>query len=241
MIRSYLYRAESNQELPADRAYAFYSCLLSQLPEEYAEALHAQGETPISQYLYRENGETYWRISLLDRPTDELLSPILGELKTLSLHAGDVSLERKESRSICAEELIAAARAIETERFSSLRFLSPAAFKQNGGYVVLPNVSLILQSLMNKWNTVFPEIPLEDEDAFRMLSEGIKISDYNLRTTRFLLKDNRIPGFVGSLRLDARLAPPLMELWKILLVFSKYSGVGIKTALGMGGVKRIGV
>ena len=70
-----------------------------------------------------------------------------------------------------------------------------------------------------------------------MLLEGIRICDYNLHTTRYLLKDNRIPGFIGSLRIDTHLSAPLLEIWKILISFSEYSGIGIKTALGMGGVK----
>ena len=90
---------------------------------------------------------------------------------------------------------------------------------------------------MNKWNVSFPSYPLEDEDAFRMLSEGIRVSDYNLHTTRFALKDTKIPGFIGSLRFDTHLSPSLLDICKILLAFSEYSGVGIKTALGMGGVK----
>ena len=33
-----------------------------------------------------------------------------------------------------------------------------------------------------------------------------------------------------------RLALPLLELWNALLSFAPYGGIGIKTALGMGGV-----
>ena len=70
-----------------------------------------------------------------------------------------------------------------------------------------------------------------------MLCNGIRISDYNLRTTRFQLKENKIPGFIGNMRIDAHLSAPLLDIWKILITFSEYSGIGIKTALGMGGVK----
>jgi len=126
---------------------------------------------------------------------------------------------------------------MEADRFFTLRILSPTAFKQSGRYTVLPDKELMLQSLLNKWNLSFPSYPLEDEDAFRMLSDGIRVSDYNLRTTRFILKDTRIPGFIGNVRFDTHLSPPLLDICKILFTFSEYSGIGIKTALGMGGIQ----
>lgn len=184
-----------------------------------------------------QQGETLWQIQVLGGETNDAFSTVLDELETLPLNTGDVKLERLAKESLTADELIAAARAISSERFFSLRVLSPAAFKQSGRYTVLPEKELILRSLMNKWNHVFPSYPMEDEDAFRMLLEGIRICDYNLHTTRYLLKDNRIPGFIGSLRIDTHLSAPLLEIWKILISFSEYSGIGIKTALGMGGVK----
>ena len=50
------------------------------------------------------------------------------------------------------------------------------------------------------------------------------------------IKNTRIPGFVGSAVVEARLALPLLELWNALLSFAPYGGIGIKTTLGMGGV-----
>jgi len=54
-------------------------------------------------------------------------------------------------------------------------------------------------------------------------------------TTRYLLKETRIPAFQGNVTIEARLAPPLLELWNALLSFASHGGVGIKTTLGMGG------
>ena len=239
MIVRYVFRVASPEPLPAERAYAFYSCLLSRLPRAYAEELHEQKETPVSQCLYREREERRWKINLLDGAAADAFSPVLDGLTTLPLNGGELGLELLEKAAVSPEELISSARAMEADRFFSLRFLTPTAFRQTGRYTVLPEKGLILQSLLNKWNAVFPSYPLEDEEAFRMLSDGLRISDYSLRTVRFLLKENKIPGFVGSMRIDARLSAPLLELWKILFAFSEYSGVGIKTALGMGGVTRL--
>lgn len=237
MIKSYLFHVNSGEALPPARAYAIYSCLLSLLPEEYVEQLHEQRETPISQCLYKEKADTLWRISLLDDTAVSVVSPILSSLDSLSLAIGKIDLDKLQEKAFSAEELIGTARAIESDRYFSLCFLSPTAFKQGGRYTVLPEKELILQSLMKKWNAAFPSYPLEDADAFQMLAEGIRISDFNLRTTRFSLKDNKIPGFIGTMSLDTHLSAPLLEIWKLLISFAPYSGLGIKTALGMGGIK----
>lgn len=239
MISRYVFRVDTQQPLPPGRAYAFYSCLLSLLPGEYVDELHRQGETPISQCLYEEKTNTYWKIHLLDQATSDGLSSVLNNLKTLPINTGEIGLELINQETLTAETLIKSARENNSERFFSIHILSPTAFKQSGRYSVLPDKELILQSLFNKWNTVFPSYPLEDEDAFHMLLDGIRISDYNLRTTRFLLKDNKVPGFIGNFRIDTNLSAPLMDIWKTLLSFSECSGIGIKTALGMGGVSII--
>lgn len=48
-------------------------------------------------------------------------------------------------------------------------------------------------------------------------------------------KNVYIPAFVGKVTLDSRLPVPLAELWRAILLWADYSGIGIKTALGMGG------
>ena len=93
----------------------------------------------------------------------------------------------------------------------------------------------LLQSLIAHWNAAFPEYALIDPDALQALQQGLHIVDYNLHTTRYLLKETRIPAFQGNVTIEARLAPPLLELWNALLSFASHGGVGIKTTLGMGG------
>ena len=235
MINRFVFRVNTPSPLPADRAYLFYSYLLSLLQGDYTEELHEPKETPISQCLYSDSKETLWQIHLLDQESND--ADVLYNLKGLSLNSGEVDLELVKHNSYSVEELIETAKSIDSKRFFSLRFFSPTAFKQSGKYTVLPEKELIIKSLLRKWNTSFPTYPLEDDDAFRMLAEGIRISDYYLHTTRFMLKNNRIPGFIGTISFDTHLSVPLLDIWKILIAFSEFSGVGIKTALGMGGVK----
>ena len=70
-----------------------------------------------------------------------------------------------------------------------------------------------------------------------MLEEQIWIRDYRLRGARYAMKGQRILGFCGTIWVQNRLPVPLLEIWKILLLFANYAGIGVKTSLGMGAVE----
>lgn len=74
------------------------------------------------------------------------------------------------------------------------------------------------------------------DELLDAILRGLRILDYSLHTVSYPIKNTRIPGFVGSAVVEARLALPLLELWNALLSFAPYGGIGIKTTLGMGGV-----
>ena len=132
-------------------------------------------------------------------------------------------------------QLLLAAREELASR-TRLWFRTPCAFKQAGRYAIYPQEFLLLQSLVLHWNTAFPDCQLNDPDALDAILRGLHILDYNLHTVSYPIKNTRIPGFVGSAVVEARLALPLLELWNALLSFAPYGGIGIKTTLGMGGV-----
>ena len=97
-------------------------------------------------------------------------------------------------------------------------------------------LSLILQFLISRWNVSFPEAPMDDEDAFQALLRGIHIVDYNLHTTRYPMKQVRLPAFQGRISIEMCLPAPMMALWTALYSFALYAGIGVKTTLGMSGV-----
>lgn len=224
--------------LYADSAYRLYAHLLEKLPQEDALWLHEEDSRTISQFLrYEKDHNCYiWTVNTLSDAVAELLCPILDDLVEVSVENQVFSVLDKTIRKITAELLLHRARE-ETGNKRTLSFLTTTSFKQNGRYVIFPQERLVLQSLIMRWNEVFPQYVLDDEDAFQAILAGIHIVDYQLRTSRFHLKGVRIPGFVGSCVMEARLALPLMELWNALMLFADYSGIGIKTGLGMGGLQ----
>lgn len=225
--------------LSPDCAYRLYSWLLSRIPEEQGEALHSQEDHPISQYLScsRSGGPGVWHIALLNDAAHELFVPVLENVRSIDLHTGTLAVSAiNHEAEKTPKEIILSGRAANTGR-ASLQFVSPASFRQAGRYVIYPQEKLIIGSLVKRWNSFCPEYRMDDEDALQMLENSVRITDYSLRTVRFRLKNALIPCFTGKITLSAGLPLPLAELWNALLCWAEYSGIGIKTALGMGGVQ----
>lgn len=240
MITQYKIVLQSTEDkvIPSFWAYRLYSWLLSCIPQVEGTRLHEQGEKPVSQYISydKENSCSVWVVNLLTDEMNNLFGPVLREIKKISLGTRILQVESLSKEEIITpQDLITAVRQEEYSRRAELRFVTPTAFKQNGRYAIFPTPDLVIGSLLNKWELVCPEYPLWDEDAVCMLQQGVFVVDYNLRTTRYPLKNVHIPGFTGSVVFESRLTQPIQEIWKLLLHTAQYTGVGIKTTLGMGG------
>ena len=221
-------------------AYHLYAALLEGTDPAWGEALHRDGVTPVSQYLSREGERLVWRVTLLGRESEAALSPVLEERREYRLLREGAALAvtgRDRDTVADVEELFARCHGCTGRHRLEVR--TPAAFKSRGLYQILPTQRLILQSLIKQWNGSFPHCPIEDEDGAGMetMAAGLVCRGYQLRDQGYGLKNSRIPGFVGALTLESgRLTGFHRTLADALLYFSGYAGIGIKTALGMGGV-----
>lgn len=220
-------------------AYRLYGWLLEQLSPEWGNILHEQGEHPIAQYLHfsPERQTFVWTVNILNDELRHVVVPVLEQVQQIQLHELSLHAELlSRVKPVSAQQLICIGQD-QSENRARLTFCSPCAFKQGGRYAIYPQEGLVLQSLIQHWNNAFPEFSLADPDAFQALAQGLRIIDYDLRTTRYLIKGTRIPAFRGSVTVEAKLAPPLLALWNALLNFAPFGGVGIKTTLGMGGTR----
>ena len=238
MITQYriTFRTAPGQALYPDSAYRLYAYLLEQLPPEDAALVHDTGTGGIGQFLQyqKDPGPDVSTLNLLQDGIGAILGPVLETMTQLCILGQCFSILSRERRQMTLDSLLS--HSITANR-ATITFCVPTAFKQNGRYTIFPQERLILQSLVMRWNESFPMCALEDPDAFDAMLAGVHIVDYQLRSTRFLLKGVRIPGFVGSCVLEAKLAPPLLQLLNSLLSFADFSGIGIKTGIGMGGVQ----
>lgn len=232
MIRSYRFQLSEPQ--PFNAAYPLYAALLERSPKEFAARLHEIAVTPVSHYVC---GDT-WQISLFGAETIDTLAPVLDRTQEFFLRREHcrIGLELRSVEGIEGVEMLLDA---PTPSQGTLEFITPTAFKSGGSYQLLPTQRLVMQSLILKWNGCFGSVcPIEDEGGgLEALAEGLRYRSVRLSSCQYPMKHTQIPGVLGTIAFDDRLEGFHRQLADALLTFGTYSGLGIKTALGMGGLK----
>lgn len=219
--------------LPPHAAYALYAALLEQAPGDFSARVHQMGVTPVSQYVHGDR----WYVSLLGQEAVQALSPVLEDMAAIRLLRQEQPIRflGKEVSGVWGVEQLLDAPAPDAFR---LELRTPTAFKSAGHYQLLPTQRLLLQSLILKWNGCFGDIcPIEDEGGgLETMASGIRYRAVELDTRDFRIKRTAIPGVVGSIQVQDLLSGFHRQLAAALLEFGSYAGIGIKTALGMGGM-----
>jgi CRISPR-associated endoribonuclease Cas6 len=120
------------------------------------------------------------------------------------------------------------------QRFE-LQFLTPTAFAQNRLYLPLPVPTLMFRSWLERWNHFAP-VYLGSDELIEYLGEAVALSHHRLQTRSFQVHTNKISGYTGNARLHilSRTDPLLANVANLLIHYTKFTGTGIKTRLGMG-------
>ncbi|MCB0039196.1 MAG: CRISPR system precrRNA processing endoribonuclease RAMP protein Cas6 [Caldilinea sp.] len=120
----------------------------------------------------------------------------------------------------------------------TLEFASPTSFRSNNKNMPLPLPNLVFGSLVDRWNT-FSSTVFNEE--FRQFAEQmVAISRFSLDSHAVRQKNDALHmGCTGNVTYAVLGGS---QYWRtaleILADFSLYSGVGVKTAAGMGQVRR---
>lgn len=93
------------------------------------------------------------------------------------------------------------------------------------------------QSCMNKYDAVMKDESMIDEETLEQLCENSRVIRYDLKSVPFHLEGIKIPAFIGKITIKLTGTQTLANFAHLLLQFGTYSGIGIKTAIGMGAVK----
>ena len=110
-----------------------------------------------------------------------------------------------------------------------LKLLSPTSFKQNNCIQPFPLPELVFSNLLRRWNTFAPE-----EYQFPQIDWQGMTAAYDLKT-QVIKKEVAEIGSLGWVKYEFKDAEQA-KIATTLANFSNYSGIGRKTALGMGRV-----
>lgn len=212
--------------------------LMKQLSADYADFLHEQETNPYALYVVDQESYQVWVLNLLTEEACEQMQNIVLTLETITLetYPDVIPIEKIEVKSLSAHQLLDMFNSDCEQQVFSIKFLTPTSFKTAGDYAIFPTTRLIFQSLMQKYSRLFPEINTFDSDLLDYLIEHSKITSYQLQTYYFSVHKKKIPAFRGRVTIKMNGASSLRAFVKMLLTFGEFSGVGIKTSMGMGGI-----
>ena len=217
----------------------FQGVLMENLDKEYASFLHALPFNPYSQCCYcASDGNIVWQINALNNEAAEHIEASLKNLEKIDLHAVNktFSIEKRIVESMDIAKLTNCIQEGDKTKFK-VRFFTPTAFKSQGEYVILPSVRLIFQNLLMHYGQIYSGDCEVDEETLDYITQNVRIASYSLRSQYFAhsaKSGSKIPAFLGEINLNIRGPKALCGLTELLLKYGEYSGVGIKTAMGMG-------
>lgn len=222
----------------------FHGWLMEKVPGSYAEELHRPGLKPFSQYLDIKPGRVIWRISTLNEEAYRNIAlPLLEnpprevDVKAKNLAFPVAQITAGKSLSSYKELADYCYTGAQPARKLVFRTATPAAFRSGGQYLIFPSEFHVMQSLITRWNAFADAVSLEDDQILPALAQGLMIIRYRLESRLFHLEGTKIPGFAGEWEMRIKGPDPLQRLAAMLGMYAEFTGIGIKTSLGMGGVR----
>lgn len=213
--------------------------LMENIDTEYAGILHGNHLNPYSQCLIRENGKNIWCIqTLTDEAFERIIQPV-SELQTIIFRKSGKTVRVGRKQIIQSDEkaLLDEFYDVACPKYLGIQLMTPTAFKQNGKYVIYPDLRLIYGSLMRKYSAVSGGLDMIDEELLEQLVTHSEIVRYRLQTVGFPMERTKITGFTGNLCIRLYGPETLARYVRLLIRFGEFSGVGIKTGMGMGAMR----
>ena len=212
--------------------------LMERIDPTYADYLHRTGAHPYSQNVQTREGHILWTINALSDDAERyIIRPILesrDEQILLTHRQETMQIISKSIDRLSYDELVQKYYLGSCSRKLTLQFLTPTSFKQAGRYCLFPTGRLIFQSLMQRYDAGAEDSSIFSEDLVEEFEQYTEITDYKLRSTRYSMESVKIPSFIGECTIRIKGPQQMVNVAHMLAQFGRYSGVGIKTGLGMG-------
>ena len=202
---------------------------------ETIEWLEDMGVEFEGAYRYFPKSEPTWHI------VKTILKDALWDVKQIVLKKKQILIEicGKQYEEMPYKQFMEHFYHEEHGRYLQIQFVSPTAFKQRGNYVFFPDLHCLFQSLMNKYDAAAGDHIMLDEETLEQLCANAQIVRYDLKSVSFSLEGVRIPSFIGKITIRMNGTKTMAGFANMLIEFGTFSGVGIKTSLGMGYIRQI--
>lgn len=221
-----------------------HGALMEYARGEFAEAMHKEALRPFSQFAYYDKAQerAVWRIAALTDGAAQEIARALNAMpqnlylkqKNYVVQLSKPQIVKQAAYAELAQQFFTMTQPPRQVEFS---FLTSASFKAFGGYKIYPDNVYIFRSLLKRWNAFSGGLMLEEDNLEQHLADNVKVTGYNLSLQQYSVGGAPIDAFKGRYRLLLRGTAPTNRIAALLAAYAEYAGIGIKTALGMGGVK----
>jgi CRISPR-associated endoribonuclease Cas6 len=223
----------------ADKAFTLSPLQVEYQHKKYNHPLQTSQQKPIPT-----GTPCWWRISLLNDTLFSKLTPLWLNLNPKRpWHLGSANLfipsilctpqQTQPWANACSYDQLYE-QASDTHRLITFDLATPVAFRQGGYDSVLPTRECVFSSLLSRWNKYsgieFSDIPLE----------LIYPSSFNINTDVVTNYDSKFIGCLGKIdfRILGDVDAVVIKQINALADYALYAGVGRKTTMGMGMVRR---
>lgn len=216
----------------------FQGFIMENIDTDYADTLHVSTLHPYSQYVTMTDDKIIWTLNTLNAEAKEKIADKIKKMEKVDIKykEREYKIVSTKEKSISYKDLVKENYLKDGSRRLKVSFLTPTSFKQDGRYVIFPTVRLIFQSLMLKFDKSSSDMEVFGKDILETFESYTEITMYKLRSTYFHLDGTKMPSFIGDITITIKGPSQLVNLANLLLKFGTYSGVGIKTGIGMGGI-----
>lgn len=211
--------------------------LLEMLPAPWPDIMHNGTDRALSQWIVPDTENTaVWHIQVMNDLLAEAVAETLDRNRTFYCrHARRtlrvIGLEARETGfEQLAEECFA-----RRDKDLLLRLQTPASHKKDNVFVNLPSAELIGRGICRRLSSFVPEFVLNDPETLEQILSVSRVGRYSLQSVTYQLEGHYIPAYQGWLEIHFFGTEEENSLGCALFSMAQMTGIGIKTALGMGG------
>lgn len=230
---------EGEQKASYNWGSIFHGIIMEMLPLDIAEEMHQSKLKPFSQYIStRSDNQLQWNIGLWDEYAAEHIVQAIMPMSRMEIKNKGIELAITDIKRTSLSENDYFSRFFTAPtpcRRYEIEFRTPCTHKQEGSYVVFPSIDLIINNLSRRISAFIQDYSLNDPEAMEQVIRNIRIVRYSLHSSVYYLEQTKITGYIGRMTVVINGPDQLARLAGAILSFAEYSGIGIKTALGMGG------
>lgn len=232
-----VYSAEGLERLYSGLGVKLHGAVMGLIPTEFAERLHHSEYQPFSLFCIENPADNtvMVRISSLNEEA-ELICRSLSAQQRIKIYGMKKPLERVAcqcSESLSAEALFAA----PVPRVLRVEFISPAVYRSSGKCRCNPELARYLRSVTEK--LAYFEGLRSEIDTERLLNyvSTVSVERYSLNGEQYNVSGSIYSGMTGWMELAfTDRSSENATLLNAVMRYAEYSGIGAKTAVGMGGV-----